>query len=54
MGKAVITLVDEADGTVHIDVEFDPVIDMKNEAATAAQIYALKMLDAVATPEDRV
>jgi hypothetical protein len=57
MGSAVIVLKDtEYDGedTINISVEFDPEVNVADGDATAAQIIALRMLDAVATPDDMV
>lgn len=49
MGVAVITLVDN-DDTTDVQVLFEPALN--DGAGTPAQMVALKMLDAVATPEE--
>lgn len=58
MGSATIALKDTKDhngeDTINITVEFDPEINVAAGDATAAQVIALRMLDAVATPDDLV
>jgi len=53
MTLVVITLHDE-DDSVNIRLESEPPIPTTTDELTEAQITALQMLDAVATPEDVV